>query len=143
MEDYFSIQVTLLGANLGLLEDKVEGELETLAKEGKDQFSQWFREGRPWKPSNVYVESVTWLRFYGIPVEDWNHEFFLSLIGGIGAYLCAYDNTRACTKMHVARLLLRTKHSKDLTEDIEAILNGYSFNIKIVENSQGPLRIQT
>lgn len=45
-EGCFSIQVTSLGANISLLEDKVEDELESLAKEGNSWLLQWFREVR-------------------------------------------------------------------------------------------------
>lgn len=113
MEGYFSVQVTPLGANLFLLEDRVEGELETLVKEGKDWLSQWFKEVRPWKPSEF--EIVTWIKCDGIPFLDWNPEFFLYLVGGMGEYLCANDNTIAYTKIDVAWLLVKTKHSKVLT----------------------------
>lgn len=58
------------------------------------------------------------------------------------ANICADKNTRACTKMEVTRLLVRTKHSKVLTEDIKAIINECSFNIKILEESQGSFVIQ-
>lgn len=48
------------------------------------------------------IERVMWLRCYGIPTQDWNHEVFLSLIGGMGEYLCVDDNTRECIKLDVA-----------------------------------------
>lgn len=47
MEGYFAFQVTSLSANLCLLEDIVEGELETLVKEGKEWLSQLFKEVKP------------------------------------------------------------------------------------------------
>lgn len=43
--------------------------------------------------------------------------------------------------MDVARLLIKTKHLIVLAEDIEAIINGIPFNVKIVDYFQDPLRI--
>lgn len=57
-------------------------------------------------------------------------------------YLYAVDNIRSCIKLDMDRLLVRTKHSKVLTEDIEVQINGHYFNVKLVADSHMPLRSQ-
>lgn len=47
IKEYFSIQITPLGANLCLLEDWVEGKIQALVKEGGHWLSQWFKEVLP------------------------------------------------------------------------------------------------
>lgn len=44
--------------------------------------------------------------------------------------------------MDNARLLVKTKESKAILEDIEAIINDLSFTMRIVEDSHNPLRTQ-
>lgn len=56
MEGYFAFQVTSLSANLCLLEDIVEGELETLVKEGKEWLSQLFKEVKPWNRQTMMLK---------------------------------------------------------------------------------------
>lgn len=55
----------------------------------------------------------------------------------MGVYLCADDNIRVCNNTDVARLLVRTKHYKVLSEEVEVVINGCSFSINIMEDSQG------
>lgn len=47
-EGYLSVKVTPLGANLCLLEDLVEGEIEAFVEEGCDYLKQWFKEVKRW-----------------------------------------------------------------------------------------------
>lgn len=45
--------------------------------------------------------------------------------------------------MDLSRILIRTRQTKVLFEDVEAHINGVSLNVKIIEDTQGPLRIHT
>lgn len=69
-------------------------------------------------------------------LESW---VFLSLLGGMGEYLCEDDNTKACTKMDVAQLLVRTNHFKALSEDIEVMTFRHCINL-VEETDQNKLR---
>lgn len=44
---YFSIQVTPLGENLCLLEDRTKEEIKALVEDGKAWLNQWFKDVRP------------------------------------------------------------------------------------------------
>lgn len=59
----------------------------------------------------------------------------------MGVYICLADNTRLHTKMDVAYLIVRTRHSKVLNEVLDVKINGFSFIVKLVEEFQGPHRI--
>lgn len=61
----------------------------------------------------------------------WNPTFFEALVVPIGEYLCADDNTRVCVKMEVARILVKTRYSKVIYEDIEAHINDVLFNVSL------------
>lgn len=43
VEGYFSVKVTPLGANLSMLEEKEEGELNAFLKEASSWLGQWFK----------------------------------------------------------------------------------------------------
>lgn len=62
--------------NLGILEEREEGEIEELLDDGGSYLKQWFKEVIRWKPWDVYRERLTWLRIYGIPCHAWNHSIF-------------------------------------------------------------------
>lgn len=50
-------------------------------------------------------------------------------------FICIDDSTRTHSKLDVVRLLIKTKHSKVLMEDVEVMINDSSFNIKLVKDS--------
>lgn len=56
-------------------------------------------------------------------------------------FLCLDDETKNHVKFDVARILVRTKYNLVLNECFNIGVNGEAFSIKIVEESQGPLRI--
>lgn len=56
-------------------------------------------------------------------------------------YLCVDDATREQFKMDVARILVRTKCFMVLNETFNVKINGNFFNLKVVEDAYGPLRI--
>ncbi|MCI81135.1 hypothetical protein A2U01_0102407, partial [Trifolium medium] len=42
MQGYFGIKITPLGANMVLMEEQEEGELQALHDDAKDWLAQWF-----------------------------------------------------------------------------------------------------
>ncbi|MCI01860.1 hypothetical protein A2U01_0022889, partial [Trifolium medium] len=141
MEGYFGIKVTPLGANLALLEEQSVGEIEAVMMEGKDWMEQWFRDIRPWNPKEVDTERVVWLRVYGIPAHAWNDNLFTLITSSIGTFLNADDCTSKKINMDVARLMIRTKGLNVVEEFCEVIINGDTFPVRIIEDSNGPMRI--
>ncbi|XP_058775736.1 uncharacterized protein LOC131650012 [Vicia villosa] len=110
---HLSIKITPLGANMCLLEDHAEGALQALLWDKERWMKQWFRVLRPWKPSDIDYERITWLICYGIPCQK---------------------------KMDVARILIKTKKAEAINEDIEVVLNGVSLKIKMLEDQISSLR---
>lgn len=48
-----------------------------------------------------------WLRFYGILVHIWNSEFFVSLAGSSGTFICIDENTAKGDVFDVARIMVK------------------------------------
>ncbi|XP_058757254.1 uncharacterized protein LOC131630495 [Vicia villosa] len=108
---HIDVKITPLGANMCLVEDLTEGAISSLLRKEDPWMKQWFREIRPWKPSDIDYERITWLKCYGIPCQVWNEHFFGRLMEPMGTFLCPDDSTRLQRKMDVARVLIRTKIS--------------------------------
>lgn len=58
----------------------------------------------------------------------------------LGVYMCLEDNTKNKTNMGVTRFVVRTKYILVLNETFNVQINEYVFWIKVVEDSQGPLK---
>lgn len=59
----------------------------------------------------------------------------------MGVLICCDEETQKQSKFDIARILIRTKYNLVLNETFNNGLNGEAFSIKIVEDSQGLLRI--
>lgn len=59
----------------------------------------------------------------------------------MGEYLCSDDASRLCSKVGVARLLVKEIQFKLLKEVLEVMNNGSPLKVKIIEDSQGPMRL--
>ncbi|XP_058758209.1 uncharacterized protein LOC131631431 [Vicia villosa] len=143
MEGYFGVKVTPLGANLCLLEEDVEGELKALIDDASEWINQWFTEIRPWKPQDVDNERLTWLRIFGLPCHAWNPNVFEFMSKPIGVYVCSDTETTKQSNMDIARILVRTKFCMVLNETYSISINNIVYNIEVVEDSHGPMRILT
>ncbi|GAU48536.1 hypothetical protein TSUD_282880 [Trifolium subterraneum] len=141
MQGYFGVKITPLGANLALLQDQEEGEIQALMEEARGWLDQWFKEIRPWTPGEVDNDRLVWLRVYGIPVHAWNDNFFTLISQQFGIFLNADDTTSKNLTMDVARILIRTSSLKAVDEFLNVKVNGELFQIRIIEDSYGPMRI--
>ncbi|PNY01681.1 hypothetical protein L195_g024982 [Trifolium pratense] len=141
MQGYFGIKITPLGANMVLMEEQEEGELQALQDDAKDWLAQWFCLIKPWEPGCVDNERVMWVRVYGIPAHAWHVDFFELICKAYGFFINADDGTMKKNTMDVARLMLRTKRHKVVDDVFEAIINGETFSLRIIEDSYGPMRI--
>ncbi|MCH85835.1 hypothetical protein A2U01_0006687, partial [Trifolium medium] len=140
-QGYFGVKVTPLGSNLTLLEGQEDGEVQALMEDAKDWLDQWFKEIRPWTPKDVDVERLVWLRIYGIPAHAWNDVFFSQVTRPWGNFLNADDATSKKLTMDVARLLIRTSCQKPVDEFLYVNVNGETFHLRIIEDSNGPMRL--
>lgn len=67
-------------------------------------------------------------------------DVFKTIISQVGDSLCADDITISKAKMDVARLLIRTKELKSVSEDVEVAIIGLSFIVRLLEDDQSPLK---
>lgn len=80
IEGYFSMYITPPGANMCLLEDIVEGEMQNLTMDRKKWLKHWFKEVHPQRSINTDDEKVMWIKCYGIPIHAWKPKLFESLV---------------------------------------------------------------
>jgi hypothetical protein len=133
--------VTPLGANLVLLEGQEDGEVQALMDDAKGWLDQWFKHIRPWRPQEVDMERVIWLRVFGVPSHAWNDLFFAQLVKPWGVFLNSDDGTSKKITMDVARLLIRTSCQNPVNEFFDVLVNGEIFRLRVLEDSYGPMRI--
>jgi hypothetical protein len=140
-QGYFGVKVTPLGANLTLLEGQGEGEVQALRDDAKGWMEQWFKDICPWSPKEINTSPVAWLRVYGIPPHAWNELFFSQLVKPWGEFLNSDDSTTKRITMDVARLLIRTSCQQHVDEFVDVRVNGEIFRLRVLEDSNGPMRI--
>ncbi|XP_058783227.1 uncharacterized protein LOC131657893 [Vicia villosa] len=100
------IKITPLGANLCLLEEEEEGDIEALIKEAESWWKQWFDSIRPWNELDVDSERRMWIRFFGLPCHTWRVDFFEKLVQSFGTYICSDELVTERSGMEVARVLV-------------------------------------
>ncbi|MCH86156.1 hypothetical protein A2U01_0007010, partial [Trifolium medium] len=140
-QGYFGIKITPLGANLVLLEEQETGEVQALMEDAKSWLEQWFRDIRPWTTREADRSRLVWLRVYGIPVHAWNVDFFSKLSNKYGAFINEDDGTLKMITMDVAQIMIRTVEQKVIDELVEVDINNEIFQLRIIEDSYGPMRI--
>ncbi|PNX58851.1 hypothetical protein L195_g051122, partial [Trifolium pratense] len=78
---------------------------------------------------------------YGVPIHAWNDNFFSLLAKQYGIYLNADDTTSKKLSMDVARILIRTPGLKAVDDFISVKVDDELFQIRLIEDSHGPMRI--
>jgi hypothetical protein len=140
-QGYFGVKITPLGSHLALLEGQEEGEVEALMEDAKGWLDQWFSAIRPWKPQDVDLERIIWLRIFGIPVHAWNDDFFAQLTKPWGSFMHADNTTSKKITLDVARILIRTSCQIVIDEFVDVQVNGEIFHLRVLEDSYGPMRV--
>ncbi|KAI5429735.1 hypothetical protein KIW84_034352 [Lathyrus oleraceus] len=59
----------------------------------------------------------------------------------LGEYVCSDDASRLRSKLGFARILVKAIQFKLLKEVLEVMNNGSPLKVKIIEDSQGPMRL--
>ncbi|XP_058750274.1 uncharacterized protein LOC131623292 [Vicia villosa] len=132
-EGYFQIKITPLGANLCLLEEEEEGDIEVLIKEAESWWKQWFVKIRPWNVLDVDTERTTWIRFFGVPCHAWKVEFFEKLVQTFGTYICSDESITERSGMEVARVLVRIPIEFMVSVFVNAKVDGVTFRLRLRE----------
>ncbi|GAU49604.1 hypothetical protein TSUD_407690 [Trifolium subterraneum] len=140
-QGYFGIKITPLVANLTLLEEQEEGEVQALLKDARSWLEQWFKEIRPWTKKEVDNSRLVWLRVYGIPVHAWHADFFSKITNKYGTFVNEDTGTLKVLTMDVARIMIRTVELKVIDECVEMDINNETFQLRIIEDSYGPMRL--
>lgn len=89
----------------------------------------------------VDEERVTWVRLFGIPCHVWNDEFFRFMALTFGAHIRADNVTESQAKLDVAHFLICTKCYLLINEVLSVNIEGLVVKMKVVEDTQGPLRV--
>jgi hypothetical protein len=140
-QGYFGVKVTPLGSNLALLAGQEEGEVETLMEDAKGWLDQWFSTIRPWKPKDVDMERIIWLRIFGIPAHAWHNDFFTQITKPWGSFMHADNVTSKKISMDVARILIRSFCQIVIDEFVDVQVNDEIFHLRVLEDSYEPMRV--
>ncbi|GAU32253.1 hypothetical protein TSUD_53800 [Trifolium subterraneum] len=128
-------------ANLVLMEEQEEAEINALIEDAGGWLDQWFKEIRPWSTRDVDNDILVWSRVYGISVHAWNDNFFTLLSQPFGTFLNLDESTSKKLTMDVARIMVRMPGFKAVDEFITVKINHEFFQLRIIENSHGPMCI--
>ncbi|XP_058734163.1 uncharacterized protein LOC131605882 [Vicia villosa] len=104
MEGVFAIKVTPLGGNTCLLEEREEGFINDLIKEGKTWWQSWFTHIEKWEAGMIDSSRDAWFRIYGLPAHAWCSDFFVALAQSWGRFICVDEDTAKREVLDVARL---------------------------------------
>lgn len=134
-EGVFTIRVTPLGANMCLLEDFMEGDLNSFIEKRREWWSQWFASIRPWKHTDADPVRTIWLKVYGVPIQAWSDNFF-NLISNCWGYFAHCDEkSKANMSLDMAKICIRTSHKNFITESFPVLIDEISFEISLLEDS--------
>ncbi|XP_058783228.1 uncharacterized protein LOC131657894 [Vicia villosa] len=136
-EGIFSIRVTVLGPNLYLLEDLIEGEVELFVEERKSWWVQWFSSIKQWEPKDRDEERVTWLRVLGVPCHAWSEICFKQLVDTKGVFVRCDEGTVLKKRMDEAIICIRTKIRERLDDMVKLSIDGQLFVVSLLEDSFG------
>lgn len=112
-----------------------------MIKDASDWIRKWFQEIRSWRPQDVNNEKLTWLRVYGLPCHAWNPKVFYFMKIPVEHFVCSDEETSKHKSLSLARILIRTKYYLVLNQTYNISINDIFFNIKVVEDVHGPMRI--
>ncbi|MCH95089.1 DUF4283 domain protein, partial [Trifolium medium] len=96
-----------------------------------------------WNSTDVDVDRIAWLRVFGIPAHAWNDSFFAQVTKPWGFFLNTDDVTSKKLTMDVARILIQTSCHKAVDEFIDVKVNDEIFDLRVIEDSYGPMRLMT
>lgn len=103
----FSIKVSILGPNLCLLEESVEGVMKELTGEEESKCKDWFAIVRIWKEEDADVEILVTLSVFGVSCVVWNLRYFEILGNFVGSFV-RWENWNGNNN----RFRLRLNHSE-------------------------------
>lgn len=140
MEGIFAIKVTPLGGNTCLLEEKEDGFISDLIREGETWWKEWFSEIKRWEAGMVDGRRDAWFRVYGIPIHVWSTEFFMSLGEKWGRFICIDENTAKGEVFDVARIMVNIPLSLCMPDCVSVSIDGVVVNLCIREDSMSYYR---
>lgn len=133
-EGIFTITATPLVPNLCLLEETVEGDLETLLQDAGEWKEAWFKEVLPWKFSDVECARATCLSIFGIPCYVRNSRFLESLLADIGYLANPKSVDDKAEIMDVIRIMIFTNQIGPISRKINACVDGEIFTLMLIED---------
>lgn len=135
-EGIFTVITTSLGPNLYLLEELVDGDLNTLLEDEGEWINHWFKEVRNWKATNVECARVAWISIYGIPFHVRNERFIDCLFWDIGKVASYKYLKLKSDRLDVHKLMAFTEELEPIKNKLSICLNGSWLNIMLIKEVQ-------
>lgn len=124
-----------MGPNLCLLEDLIHGEVELFIEERRAWWSQWFSNIDPWRPVDVDMERLRWIKAVGILYHAWGFKLFNLIIDAFRSFIRCDDQTISRVKIEEARFLVKTSIKSSINEACVIVVDGESFRCFLNEYS--------
>ncbi|MCI01500.1 RNA recognition motif, partial [Trifolium medium] len=119
---------------VGVLAVNVEGEMEALCKAKTEWLCYYFKEVRPWSPSNFADRRVTWVKIFGIPLYVWGENLFKAVGGKYGEFLDFDENTASRSKLDVAKIKISTCFRGCVDDLLKIKALGVVYTIWVLED---------
>ncbi|KAK8716000.1 hypothetical protein V6N13_043322 [Hibiscus sabdariffa] len=97
---------------------------------------RWFTRVEKWSPSiSVNVRRV-WLTISGMSIQAWSEGTFRNIAQLWGVFVQTDDETVEYNSFETCRVQIETNSSSHIDEIIELVIEGISFQLRIVESNQ-------
>lgn len=110
-------------------------------KENRDEFLQkkwthlWFEQVKPWDGESAQLERFVWIRCAGMPLNAWAVSTFKDIGNLWGHFIEVDQDTQRGTSFELARILIATENQKHIEGEVELVVAGVKYLVKIEEES--------
>ena len=127
------VKVRYLGDNLALLTPREGERLDEIIALNKQWFESVFESIEPWSDALVAGHKITWVRCYGLPISQWNKDYFSKVIGEVATLVNIDKAIEAWENLEYARLQVRLLKSCCARLAKGMMINDHVYNICIKE----------
>lgn len=127
------IRASYLGGDLVLFQPESKSMIGLGELEG---FLEWFDYIREWNENDVNNRRIVWTKWYGVPLQAWNSEFFSLVASKFGRMERIDQNTINRKCLQRVRVMIRTPYHKISSKPFPVNIDGKTFFIRIKEEGK-------
>jgi len=130
---FSNVEVIPMGGDRVFMRCRNNDDIMKVFNEAVDFFSLLFSSMHHWLPTDTIYERGAWVRVYGTPIHAWNVNFFKLCTSECGRFLWADESTLDRGRMDYVRILLSTSSLVVLNKNMDLLVDGQKYSIKLVE----------